>query len=109
MCQKFEFGVWRAVVVHIVQCGLNVTAYHYYVLCSSFVQNMCTVMLTLEMHLFLHIIGTIRVSHKYQVNHYERWLGVQSQDRGLILLSSDVMINVPLRLWCWLHVIFLLC
>lgn len=97
-------------VIQIVQCGLNLTAYRYYVLCSLFIQNVCTVMLTTEMHLFSHVIGTIRVSHKYQVKHSERWLGVQSQERGLVLSSFDaVMINVPLRLWCWLHVIILLC
>ena len=108
--RSLSLEFWCAVVVQIVQCGLNVTAYPNYVLCSPFIHSVCTVMLTPEMHLFSHVIGTIRVSHNYQIKHSERLLGVQSQERGLVLPSSDaVMINVPLRLWCWLHVIFLLC
>jgi len=101
---------WCAAVVKIVQCGLNVTVYRYYVLYIPFIQNVGTVMLTPEIHLFSHIIGTIRVSYNYQVKHSERWMGVQFQEWDVLLSSSDaVMISVPLRLWSWLHVIFLLC
>jgi hypothetical protein len=44
--KNLSLEFWCAVVVQIVQCGLNITAYRYYALCSPFIQNVCAIMLT---------------------------------------------------------------